>query len=570
MFRKRAGLIIALVIVLIASSLFFVIYTRQDKFRSMFKENLEESFADMTGADVSIKTISGNPFKKINFKGLKFDFGKYSLDFDTAKLEYSLFDIMSGKESTTATIETVMTLAQGSLRLENNALISRQISGKIRLTQGKIILDKITFRIFDQLLSHIEGEIITENQPNRVKLSIEAEPFFDKDKPLFKKIRIGLKGALDNLNLRGKIERPLAKDLHINSYFIYEKGLLNIGSRLGIEAEKANINHIISMDTEFNPEDSTFHTVLIPNDGRIFISGDYSKWDTIKVDIENQHLKIYGFDFSNIIHSIGKVVFKDGVFSHFLVDIDTEASIFNYYPVDEVASSFLIDKRSIRVIYLKIGNIIAASGNFSIKPPRKAQVKINFSDFKLEKPFLISDKENPGITGALSGEILLNGPLTKPGMDVKLIAKDGNFGAADYDVMLINGDGTWPYLRIYDSRIVNGVSSIMLEGEVDVKQITDKAFLENVTISTDDNTIKWEGWDITKIDESHEFSLKKGLAKGVKVGYKTYMDDETKYDISQPRDEFQLEYDLLDDESVIEFKAKEDEEFLGFRKKYSF
>jgi len=155
-------------------------------------------------------------------------------------------------------------------------------------------------------------------------------------------------------------------------------------------------------------------------------------------------------------------------------------------------------------------------------------------------------------------------------MDVKLIAKDGNFGAADYDVMLINGDGTWPYLRIYDSRIVNGVSSIMLEGEVDVKQITDKAFLENVTISTDDNTIKWEGWDITKIDESHEFSLKKGLAKGVKVGYKTYMDDETKYDISQPRDEFQLEYDLLDDESVIEFKAKEDEEFLGFRKKYSF
>ena len=564
------GLIVALVVVFVVASLFFLIYTRQDRFRFMFKANLEQSFAEMTGAKVSIRAVSGNPFKKIIFKGLRFDFGRYGLDFDIARLEYSLFDIMSGKESAISKTETVMTLGKGSLRLENKALISRQIRGKIRLMQDKIILDKITFRVFDQLLSSIEGEIMTDSRPYRLKLIMEAEPFFDNDKPLFKKIRMSVNGPLDNLNLRGKIERPHAKDIHVSSYLIHENEMFNIGSRLGIEAEKGDINHIISMDAEVDIEKETFNTVLIPNDGRVFVSGDYSKFGTVKVDIENQHLKIFGFDFSNIVHLLGKVVFRDSVFSHFLIDIDTEASILNYSPMDEIASSFLIDKRSIRVIYLKIGDIVAASGNFNIKPPRKAQVKVNFSDFNLEMPFLLADKENPGISGKLSGEILISGLLSKPDMGIKLTAVNGRFDPVAYDIMLINGDGTWPYLNIYDSRITHGDSSLMLEGELDLTKISDESFMDNVSITTDDNTIQWEGWDITNVDESREFSLKRGLSNGVSVGYKNYMDDETKYGIDKPRDEFQLEYDLLDDESVIEFRAKEDEEFLGFSKKYSF
>jgi len=564
------GLIVALVVVFVVASLFFLIYTRQDRFRFMFKANLEQSFAEMTGAKVSIRAVSGNPFKKIIFKGLRFDFGRYGLDFDIARLEYSLFDIMSGKESAISKTETVMTLGKGSLRLENKALISRQIRGKIRLMQDKIILDKITFRVFDQLLSSIEGEIMTDSRPYRLKLIMEAEPFFDNDKPLFKKIRMSVNGPLDNLNLRGKIERPHAKDIHVSSYLIHENEMFNIGSRLGIEAEKGDINHIISMDAEVDIEKETFNTVLIPNDGRVFVSGDYSKFGTVKVDIENQHLKIFGFDFSNIVHLLGKVVFRDSVFSHFLIDIDTEASILNYSPMDEIASSFLIDKRSIRVIYLKIGDIVAASGNFNIKPPRKAQVKVNFSDFNLEMPFLLADKENPGISGKLSGEILISGLLSKPDMGIKLTAANGRFDPIAYDIMLINGDGTWPYLNIYDSRITHGDSSLMLEGELDLTKISDESFMDNVSITTDDNTIQWEGWDITNVDESREFSLKRGLSNGVSVGYKNYMDDETKYGIDKPRDEFQLEYDLLDDESVIEFRAKEDEEFLGFSKKYSF
>jgi len=376
---------------------------------------------------------------------------------------------------------------------------------------------------------------------------------------------------LENLNLRGEIKRPQAEGVHFNSYLIYEQDILNVGLRIGVEAEKAHINHLLSMDTELDTKNNTFSAVLLPNKGKIFINGDYSKWDAIKADIENQHLKIAGLDFSNIAHLFVKVVFKDNSFSHFLVDANTEASILNYRPIDEIASSFLIDKSFVRVLYFTMGDKIAVSGSFNIKPPRSAQLKINFSGFNLEKPFLVADKENPGISGRLSGDILAGGPLNKPDIRVKLAAEKGYFGNIYYDNMLINGDGTWPYLRIYDSRIMYADSSLTLEGEVDIRQIGSETFMDNITISTYDNTIKWEGWDITRADESRAFSLKRALNNGFKVGFKTYMDDETKYELEQQRDEFQLEYDLLDDdENVLEFKAKEDEEFLGFKKRYSF
>lgn len=571
MLKIKRTAIVVLVCVLTASLPLFLIYARQDNFRSMFKENLEVSFSGMTGADVSIKAISGNPFRKILFKRMVFDFGRYSLDFNVAKLEYSLFDIISGNRPSEGETETVMTLEQGSLRLENNVLISRQISGRVILKQGKIILDKVNFKVFDQLTASIEGEITTKDTPYKVELIIEAKPFFDRDKPLFEKIRINARGSLENINLRGEIKRSRREDIHFSSYVIYGQEILDVGLRIGVETERAYINHLFSMDTEFDTKNSTFSSVLIPNEGKIIVNGDYSKWDAVKADIENQHLKIAGLDFSNIAHLLVKVVFKDSSFSHFLIDVNTEASVLNYSPVDEIASSFLIDKSFARVIYFTMGNKIALSGSFNIKPPRTAQVKISFSGFNMEEPFLVSDKENPGISGMLSGDILVRGSLSRPEIEVKLAVKEGCFGDICYDNMLINGDGTWPYLRIYDSRMACADSSLMLEGEVDVRQITDESFMENIAISTDDDTIKWEGWDITRADEARAFSLKRGLSNGFKVGFKTYMDDETKYELDKQRDEFQVEYELLDDdENILEFKAKEDEEFLGFKKRYSF
>jgi hypothetical protein len=55
------------------------------------------------------------------------------------------------------------------------------------------------------------------------------------------------------------------------------------------------------------------------------------------------------------------------------------------------------------------------------------------------------------------------------------------------------------------------------------------------------------------------------------VGFKTHpADDETTYKPVKDQNEFQLEYEVPDDNSTLQFKAKENEEFLGVMKKYKF
>ncbi len=94
--------------------------------------------------------------------------------------------------------------------------------------------------------------------------------------------------------------------------------------------------------------------------------------------------------------------------------------------------------------------------------------------------------------------------------------------------------------------------------------------MENLKISTDEKTIIWEGWDISKTDESGELTLSKGVEGGIKVGFKTYMRDETAYETIRPQDELSLEYKILDEDGAFQFKTKEKEDFFGIIKKYKF
>ena len=125
-------------------------------------------------------------------------------------------------------------------------------------------------------------------------------------------------------------------------------------------------------------------------------------------------------------------------------------------------------------------------------------------------------------------------------------------------------------MRVYDSRIVRPDSFLVMDGVADFREFGTDKFMEDVIISSDEKTIIWEGWDITKTDDEQEFSMRKGLGKNFKVGYKRQMDDETHYDPVKNQDEFQLEYDVDDINGTVEIRAKENEEFVVLKKKYKF
>ena len=548
----------------------FLIYKSQDRYRHAFKSNMELSFSEITGSKVSIEQVSGNPFRKVLFKGMIFDFGKYKIDFDWASLEYSLLDILSDKMPETGVKETVLSLGRGSLVLENNTIISNRINGKIRLRQGMIVLDEIKFTIFDQLTGCLDGEIATNTRPCRVELSLGAKSVFNKENFIFKNLKMLVTGPLDNLTIRGKIERNDAKNLHFRVYSIYSENLLTVGSRIGVEADNADIDHLLSVDAVIDPVKKQFNSVLMPNAGKVSLKGNYDDSGWLSAEFRNQQLKIFGQDFSNIIHLDLKAVFKDNVISRLLADINTEVSVINYKPISEIEASLIIDPKRVRIVYAKLGDTVSASGFFDTKSPKRVALSVNFANFILEEFLSIVIENRPDISGTISGRIEIEGLYNKPTVKTELSAVNGNLGDIKYDKMLINADGTWPHLRMTDSRIIHKDSSLNIEGELDMRRFGTGYFMEDIVVSTTDNTIVWEGWDITRIDESREFLLQRSLGSGFRMGYKTRVTDETKYEPVKQRDEFQLEYDLLDDDSVLEFRAKESEEFFGIKKRYKF
>ncbi|MFA5369405.1 MAG: hypothetical protein WC300_01600, partial [Candidatus Omnitrophota bacterium] len=275
-------------------------------------------------------------------------------------------------------------------------------------------------------------------------------------------------------------------------------------------------------------------------------------------------------DFSNETDISLKTVFKNNTISHLSLDIGTQASVVNYQPVSEMEASLMLEPKKFRIIYVKIGDTVSASGSFEIASNGKIDLNVIFTNFVLENFLRVIIENRPDISGAVSGRMAIGGALNNPSVKIRLTAENGNIGDMGYKKMLVNAEGMWPFLKLTDSRITRKDLSLILNGELDMRDFGSARFLEDISVSTTDKTIIWEGWDITRIDESRDFLLQRSLGNGIKLGYKTHIEDETRYEPVKGRDEFQLEYDLLYEDSVLEFRAKEREEFFGVKKKYKF
>jgi len=316
-----------------------------------------------------------------------------------------------------------------------------------------------------------------------------------------------------------------------------------------------------------------FDIAIIPPEGRVNISGDYSEWPLLKAQVKNDHLKISDLDISNIIYISSRLVSGGEGLDHITLDLYTESTIINYYPYDEFEASVWFDTDVMRLIYLKIGDTISASGALNIKDrPHRGFFRLTLSDFDVSRPFIITGVEDePLASGAMSGELLLQGELDKLETGARLEVKDGTLGTVGYKNMILNIRGLGPMLTVFDSRIIREDSFLVLAGTADIREIGQDRFLEDIIISSDENTIIWDGWDISKMSGDDQLSLSKSVSKSIKVDFKAQTGgDETAYEPVKQESELGLEYDIPDKTSSIQYKAKESEEFLGMVKKYKF
>lgn len=586
---KKFRVIYLAIAILLFLILFF--YIREERFIAQFRSGLEKLLSEAVGYQVAIGDIGGNIFKKVVLYDLSCKVGDYTLGFDRVQMGYSLWEVISEGKIKDSLNNNVIELLNGSLKFKDNRIISEKINGKIRLQTHKIVIEGLDFELLPFLNNHLRGEIIREAEVKRLNLRLESKPFFDRQNlffsPLeteqkqkryhkflmgFKEAALAIEGPLGSLSFNGRIATAGDSEILLNGRCVFEEEILRFNSRLDLKDLKAEKASAFFAEAEINLEGSRFKAAVTPGAGRVIINGDYSEWPLLKADIANDHIRIGDLDFSNIIHLTSNLIYKSGVFSHLALDIYTESTILNYYPFDEFEISCWVDESLLRLIYLKAGDSISASGVLSLEPPHRVFFKLNLADFDISRLLVISkEQDEPVASGKMSGEATMEGSLDELKTKANFGAKLGHIGTIDYKNMMLNMEGQGPILTIYDSRLIRENSFLTIEGMVDIRKLGKERFLENLKISTDPHTIIWDGWDISKAAGQNELRLSKGVQGGVKVGFKKHIsNDETAYQSIKPQDELELEYRMPDDESSLQFKAKEKEEFLGLRRIYKF
>jgi hypothetical protein len=550
--------------------LLLFLYIRGGAFLSGFKKTTERLLSEAAGARIKVGSVGGNIFKKAVLEDFNCQLQDFDIHFDIARLEYSLWDVIT-KRKVLDKID-VIELEGGSIQFQGRPVIPGQVDGRVRFDLGRIVLDGLNIELLAGFDSCIKGEIIKHQDNVLLNLAVKIDPILDIDEKKLIQAEVDIEGPIDDFDIKGHIKGPEGKDIFFDGGFVFSQKNIKVISHLNSIDLKNGKTASLLLDADIDKEKASFKADLIPLEGTISVAGDYSKWPLISADITTNHIKLDGSDFSNIIHLACKFIYKKASLSQVIIDINTESTIVNYYPLDEFEISCWVDKDILQFVYIKMGDNFLASGALSFQErPAKAFLKANFNDFDIGRfLFVLSQSSSPAASGKVSGDIFIEGPLDGLVTKANFQAKNGFLGTVDYEDMIINLKGTGPVLNVYDSRLIREDSFLTMEGAVDIREFSNERFMEDLVISTDEKTIIWEGWDITKAPDDPQLQLSRGVNGGLKVGFKKYMPDETTYQPVKPQDEFALEYKPQDKNETLQFKAKEREEFLGVMKKYKF
>jgi hypothetical protein len=122
-------------------------------------------------------------------------------------------------------------------------------------------------------------------------------------------------------------------------------------------------------------------------------------------------------------------------------------------------------------------------------------------------------------------------------------------------------------LIIVNSRINTEEGYLPVEGLVDLRKVKTGNLMEDIVITSDRENIYIEGWNLSKIKESSEISLKKSIGENVSLLYKTYLEEQEENGVNQQ--ELELEYEILENKN-LELRLRENEEIFGLENKIKF
>jgi hypothetical protein len=520
-----------------------------------FKCLLEKEAEDILHRDVNIDYIAGGIFKPFTLENIK-------IAYSEKRAHQSVFSAHSIKTNK---------------RVWDFIFMRKSVPSKLTL-----IIEEANLYPFGKeisIIKHQNGIIVFDSNKENVSLDLS-----NKDYRLSGQIDSIYDNPIFDLNLA--ISSPLIEGRFIMKGNKNEPKITGAINLLGlatatlkdspkIKDERIIFRNLIIQDKyetvgqiDFKDKWAKF-TSRLEDEEKLGLSIDFSKLNKYTADININHIKINKKD---IVSNISSEIYLNRDQDNFLSSIEgslrTETLIIDYNPFDNVETSFTINGKIFKVRKMKIGDKIYAQGIFSFGSSSTIDMNMKIRDLKADKDsYLKVFPEDVAFSSTIDADIDIRGDLYKPDISADLTCSSGQLRDIPFESIRLKLEGTYPLLIIVNSRINTEEGYLPVEGLVDLRKVKTGNLMEDIVITSDRENIYIEGWNLSKIKESSEISLKKSIGENVSLLYKTYLEEQEENGVNQQ--ELELEYEILENKN-LELRLRENEEIFGLENKIKF
>lgn len=235
------------------------------------------------------------------------------------------------------------------------------------------------------------------------------------------------------------------------------------------------------------------------------------------------HLKFFGLDWvtSSRIHFTPVVSPWDKRLSKWRASFQTDYFILEYIPFDDLQGTFEATSHGIRNLTAKWGRVFELTGHMAFQdslPQMNMTLRVNGFDLGRIREFA-SKPLSKKLAGTVEGKVKFEGPLTQPEVLGNVMIKNGQLGKLPYDLGVLEFHGVPPYLKLYNSHILKGRTTLPVTG---VLNFSLSNLLHGIQIQTSDNLILLKGWDVSADDRRGDLEIESPFASipalGVKAG----------------------------------------------------
>lgn len=385
---------------------------------------------------------------------------------------------------------------------------------------------------------------------------------------------LSVKGPADALEFKGRAS-------------FFAKYAFNFTGRTNYDGDtlvlnELNVNDFIIRTARLSCDESGLFCRLEPQEGSINLRANFKNIPVEAVFYKKPHLRseyllnisldhaqLGDYNIVTELTAMGEAVNRGGKLDYIDGTLFSSNTIINYKPFKEVSCHFRVDSRAAYIDPFKFSENYILNGRVGLARPYDMELVLSIRDADTQDLIVFGKQngENP-LSGKMSGELRIAGPLDRLKSKGHLESFDGNVGAIKYNSAVINLEGRGMVFTVKDSRLIRDKGFLIMDGEIDLRDIGRPDILRNLKVRSDEHTLVLEGWDISAPHGSRGLDLQKRVGEEFKVNFKTYVNDETKPGDVNDR-EVELGYKLKGNKE-LKMKLKEKEEAVSVEQKVKF